>query len=87
MNEEGTQKWAQMTSDNVGNFIAMVSKNKVLSAPIINGPITGGETLISGGLTKSEAQEFTDLINCEAHQRKVGQEAFEKELEGCSEKK
>ena len=83
MNEKGTQEWAQMTTENVGKFIAMVSNNKVLSVPIINGPITGGETLISGGFTKQEAKQLADLINCDAHQRKVGQKAFEKELADC----
>ena len=87
MTEEGTQDWAQMTSENVGNFIAMVSRNKVLSAPHINSPITGGETIISGGFTNEEAKELTDLINCDTHKRRLGRAAFQKEMEECSKKK
>ena len=87
MNEEGTQKWSLMTIENVGNYIAIVSRGKVLSAPIINGPITGGETRISGDFTENESQELVDLINCEAHKREIGQAAFLKEVADCSKKK
>lgn len=84
MNAEGTKEWAQMTSDNVANFIAIVSRGKVLSAPIVNESIKGGETLISGSFSDQEAQELTDLINCEVYMRKFGQATFEKELTDCS---
>lgn len=87
MNEKGTQEWAQMTSDNIGKFIAMVSKNKVLSVPIINSPITGGETLISGGFTKEEAKQLADLINCDVYKREIGQAAFEQEMAECLKEK
>lgn len=84
MNEEGTQKWSQMTLENIGNYIAMVSGDKVLSAPVIMAPITGGQTRISGGLIESEAQDLVDLINCEAHKRELGKAAFLEEMAGCS---
>lgn len=87
MTEEGTKRWAQMTTENIGHYISMVSRNKVLSSPVINGPITGGETLISAGFSEKEAKELADLINCEAHKRKVGQAAFKKEMADCSKKK
>tara|TARA_R100000951_G_scaffold24218_1_gene20435 strand:- start:41 stop:922 length:882 start_codon:yes stop_codon:yes gene_type:complete len=85
MNEEGTKAWAQMTSKNVGNFIAITAENKVLSAPVINGPITGGNAMITGGLPKEKTQELVGLINCEAYKRKIGEDAFEKEMAGCFE--
>jgi hypothetical protein len=87
MNEKGTKEWAEMTSRNIGNFIAITAENKVLSAPVINGPITGGNAMISGGLSEEEAQKLVDLINCEAYKRKIGKAAFEKEVAGCSKQK
>lgn len=87
MNEEGSKAWGQMTSKNVGNFIAITAENKVLSAPVINGPITGGKTMITGGLSKEKTQELVDLINCEAYSKEIGKTAFEKEVENCSKEK
>lgn len=83
MNEEGKEKWAKMTLDNRRDFIAIASKDKVLSAPIVNEPITNGETIISGNLTEKEAKELADLINCVAYKIEVGQAAFEKEVADC----
>ena len=66
MSDQGAQEWSEMTSENVGNFIAITMDNKVFSAPIINGPITGGETLISGSFTSEEAKALTNLLNAGA---------------------
>ena len=66
MNNRGSEEWGQMTTENVGNFIAITMDNKVFSAPVINGPITGGNTLISGNFTVEEAQTLTDLLNAGA---------------------
>lgn len=62
MNDHGSEEWGQMTTENVGNFIAITMDNKVFSAPVINGPITGGNTLISGNFTVNEAQALTNLL-------------------------
>lgn len=66
MSDRGAEEWAKMTSENVGNFIAITMDNKVYSAPVINGPITGGQTLISGDFTIAEAQNLTNLLNAGA---------------------
>lgn len=63
MNDHGSEEWGQMTTENVGNFIAITMDDRVFSAPVINGPITGGNTLISGNFTVNEAQALTDLLN------------------------
>src|SRR5690554_6867948 len=55
-----------MTSENVGNFIEITMDNKVYSAPVIQGAITGGNTLISGSFTVAEAQNLTNLLNAGA---------------------
>ncbi len=66
MSDRGAEEWGKMTSENVGNFIAITMDEKVYSAPIINGPITGGQTLISGSFTVAEAQALTNLLNAGA---------------------
>jgi SecD/SecF fusion protein len=66
MSDRGAEEWGKMTSENVGNFIAITMDEKVYSAPIINGAITGGQTLISGDFTVAEAQNLTNLLNAGA---------------------
>tara|TARA_B100000508_G_scaffold140192_1_gene140474 strand:- start:19936 stop:20790 length:855 start_codon:yes stop_codon:yes gene_type:complete len=83
MNEKGKKQWGLYTQQNVGNFIAMISFNKVMSAPVINGPITGGFTVISGGMTKDEAEELSQFFNCSKMIRDMGKEDFEKQLRNC----
>ena len=63
MNSEGSRIWARMTTEaaNDGNRqVAIVLDSQVVSAPRVNGPITGGSTSITGGFT---VQEATDLAN------------------------
>ena len=47
----GSRKFAQATSENVGQPFAIVLDNKVISAPVIREPITGGSGQISGNFT------------------------------------
>ena len=66
MNSRGAEEWGDMTAENVGNFIAITMDEKVFSAPVINGPIRGGETLISGGFSAEEAKSLSNLLNAGA---------------------
>lgn len=66
MNSRGTEEWGDMTAENVNNFIAITMDDKVFSAPVINGAIRGGETLISGGFSTEEAKSLTNLLNAGA---------------------
>ncbi len=50
-NTSGARKFAVATSENVGLPFAIVLDNKVISAPNIREPITGGQGQISGSFT------------------------------------
>ncbi|WP_064965548.1 protein translocase subunit SecDF [Tenacibaculum ovolyticum] len=63
MNGTGTKKWAKMTGENVGKFVAVVLDNYVYTAPVVNGVIAGGSTQISGGtMTVEEAQDISTVL-------------------------
>ncbi len=63
MNSYGTKKWAKMTTDNVGKFVAVVLDDYVYTAPSVNTPITGGSTSISGGsMTVEEAEDIATVL-------------------------
>lgn len=56
MNEDGAEKWGQITKANVGKQIAIVLDDLVYSAPNINEPILGGSSSISGSMNAEEAR-------------------------------
>ncbi|MBL4905463.1 MAG: protein translocase subunit SecD, partial [Flavobacteriaceae bacterium] len=63
MNSIGTKKWAKMTTENAGKFVAVVLDDYVYTAPSVNNPITGGRTSISGGsMTIEEAQDIATVL-------------------------
>ncbi|MGB2128250.1 MAG: protein translocase subunit SecDF [Flavicella sp.] len=62
MNSRGSKEWAKMTSENVGNFVAVVLDDYVYTAPRVNTAITGGRTSISGNFTVLEAQDLANVL-------------------------
>ena len=54
----GAQKFGKATMNNVGKRLAIVLDNKIISAPVIREPITGGSGTISGNFS---FQDVTDL--------------------------
>ena len=54
-NGRGTRRFAHLTEESIGRALAIVLDDKVLSAPVIREPITGGSVQISGNLTLEEA--------------------------------
>lgn len=66
MNDEGTEKWAQMTTENAQRVVAVTLDEVVYSAPNVNEPIRGGNTQISGGFNIEEAQALAGLLNAGA---------------------
>lgn len=62
----GGRKFAELTRENVGRQFAMVLDNKVISAPNINEPITGGHGMISGNFTIQSANDLAVLMRAGA---------------------
>jgi len=55
---EGTKKFADFTSANVGKPLAIVLDKTVISAPVINEAITQGQGVITGNFTSDEANRL-----------------------------
>jgi preprotein translocase subunit SecD len=51
----GTKQFADYTSGHVGQYLAIVLDNRVLSAPVIKNAITDGQGVIQGGFTSDSA--------------------------------
>jgi preprotein translocase subunit SecD len=62
-NTEGTKKFSDITAQHVGKRIAILVDGKVLIAPIVRAPISGGRAHIAGNLTKEEAEKIAKRIN------------------------
>jgi protein-export membrane protein SecD len=81
-NSVGTRRFAQISTQNVGHPFAIVLDNKVISAPVIREPITGGRGQISGSFTAQSAQDLAVLLRAGAlpaplsvvEQRSIGPE-------------
>jgi preprotein translocase subunit SecD len=65
-NTAGARKFSQATSENVGQPFAIVLDNKVISAPVIREPITGGSGQISGNFTVQTANDLAILLRAGA---------------------
>ncbi|HEY0329142.1 MAG TPA: protein translocase subunit SecD [Rhodopseudomonas sp.] len=65
-NTSGARKFAQATTDNVGQPFAIVLDNEVISAPVIREPITGGSGQISGSFTVQGANDLAILLRAGA---------------------
>ena len=65
-NIKGGQQFGAVTSANVGKPFAIVLDGKVISAPRILGPITGGSGQISGRFTVEQASNLAILLRAGA---------------------
>jgi preprotein translocase subunit SecD len=65
-NGQGTQKFGQTTSENVGKLFAIILDGRILSAPRINTPITGGSGYIQGSFTPQSANDLAVLLRAGA---------------------
>lgn len=90
--DEGTTKFAEATTKNVGNVLYVVYDDELLSSPKVNEAITGGSAQITGMTSIEEANELASMIRIgnldlelEAISHKVvgaklGNDALEKSL-------
>lgn len=65
-NIRGGQRFAQVTSESVNKRFAVVLDNKVITAPNINEPITGGAGIITGNFTVQQANDLAILLRAGA---------------------
>ncbi len=65
-NSTGTRRFAQITRENVGRPFAVVLDGKVITAPVIREPITGGQGQISGSFTARSANDLAVLLRAGA---------------------
>ena len=62
LNDEGAAKFAEATAANVGYSIAIVYDEEVISAPVVEEAITGGQAYISGMESYEEAENLAASI-------------------------
>ena len=53
----------EITATNIGHQLAIVSRGQVLSAPVIQSVIPGGECQVDGSMSASEIAEIVDCLN------------------------
>ncbi|HPZ39718.1 MAG TPA: protein translocase subunit SecD, partial [Candidatus Atribacteria bacterium] len=69
--EEGAKLFAQATTLNVGKPIGIYLDDNLISNPVVQEPIMGGEAQITGGFTLEEAQNLAILLRAGALPVKV----------------
>ena len=60
--DEGAEKFAEVTSENVGNPIYIMYDDQIISAPTVQQAITGGTAQITGMSDLEEAQNLASFI-------------------------
>ena len=79
--EEGAQKFADLTSANVGRTIAILLDGEVLTDPRVNEPITGGKAVITGSRMRSGALPVkVDIIETRTVGPTLGQDSKDKSV-------
>ncbi len=62
----GKKKFADITKKNVGQPVAIVLDNMVITAPTVNEAILTGDAIISGGFTQEQAKALSTQLNAGA---------------------
>lgn len=63
LNEEGKQKFAEATEKNLNKTISIYMDEDLISSPVVESVISGGEAIITGSKTIDEAKNLAGLIN------------------------
>ncbi len=62
MDSEGARIWARVTTANVDRQVAIALDGVIYSNPVIEEPITGGSTSITGLESRTEAQDIVNVL-------------------------
>lgn len=65
-NSEGSEKFAEITRQNLQKPVAIVLDNEIISAPVVQTEITDGKAVITGKFTIEEAKNLAKLLNAGA---------------------
>jgi preprotein translocase subunit SecD len=63
---EGADRFADATTELVGRQLAIVLDREVMSAPVVEEPITGGRGVITGSFTEARAKDLATVLNAGA---------------------
>lgn len=63
---KGADDFARITTQNVGKPFAIVLDGRILTSPVINGPITAGRGIITGSFTARSASDLALLLRAGA---------------------
>lgn len=63
LTSQGAEKFFDITSKSVGRQLAIVWGDKVISDPVIRGPIAGGNAQIDGEFSQKDATDLANVIS------------------------
>ncbi|PHI95300.1 protein-export membrane protein SecD [Parasaccharibacter apium] len=63
---KGAEDFARITTANVGKPFAIVLDGRILTSPVINGPITAGQGIITGSFSARSASDLALLLRAGA---------------------
>jgi preprotein translocase subunit SecD len=66
LTNEGSDRFGEITTQLVGRQLAIVLDRRVISAPTVNEPITGGSGVITGSFTENRAKDLATVLNAGA---------------------
>ncbi|MDU8926405.1 hypothetical protein RXV86_03310 [Alisedimentitalea sp. MJ-SS2] len=71
LTEDAAERFAQATAGMIGKPMAIVARGRVLSAPIVQDRIAGGQMIVTGGFDRNEARALMATFDaCGAEQEK-----------------
>lgn len=62
LTDEGAEVFAEVTAENVGNTLPIVYDGEIISNPVVNSAITGGQAMITGMTTYEQAETLATQI-------------------------
>jgi preprotein translocase subunit SecD len=62
-NDDGAQLFEEITGNNIGRRLAIFLDGEMISSPVINDRISGGQAIIQGGFTPDEARTLAQNLS------------------------